>query len=380
MKIVIEEPLHGSGRGGVSVYSKRMAALVSKMDPANEYFLFTYYFGRHSDVEARVAPPPGAAYRRLHARWPERLVRKAEWGWGLPVLEGWLKAKGAALYHAHRIPITAKVPLVTTVYDLFTVVHPEWNSPWMIDLFERIVRPGLARVERIMAISTHTKRDLIERWGIPEERIETILWGVDRALFRPLPAPDLAAVRSQYRLPERFMLLVGPFDPWCDPQPSIEALARLPSHLSDVSLVLAGPRGSCYEDACRKAEALGLSRRLRWLGHVPQSDLVSVYNLAQGLLFASRYEGFGLPVLEGMACGTPVVTSTTSALPEVAGGAALLCDPDSPEQLAAAMVSILDDGAVRADLREKGLRRAAALPWEETARRTLAVYKGALGR
>ncbi|MBI2363013.1 MAG: glycosyltransferase family 4 protein, partial [Elusimicrobia bacterium] len=370
----------GYGRGGVSVYSKRMAALVSKMDPANEYFLFTYYFGRHADVEARVAPPPGAAYRRLHARWPERLVRRAEWDWGLPVLEGWLGAKGAALYHAHRIPVTAKVPLVTTVYDLFTVVHPEWNSPWMIDLFERIVRPGLARVERIMAISTHTKRDLVERWGVPEERIETILWGVDRTLFRPLPAPDLAAVRSQYRLPERFLLLVGPFDPWCDPSPSIEALARLPSHLSDVSLVLAGPRGSCYEDACRKAEALGVARRLRWLGHVPQSDLVSVYNLAQGLLFASRYEGFGLPVLEAMACGTPVVTSTTSALPEVAGGAALLCDPDSPEQLGAAMVSVLDDGAVRADLREKGLRRAAALPWEETARRTLAVYKAALAR
>ncbi len=380
MRIVIEEPLHGSGRGGVAVYNRRMASLISKLDPENEYFLFTYFFGRHPEVVARVSPPPDAAYRHLHARWPERLVRKAEWDWRLPMVETWLKLRGAALYHAHRIPVTKGVPLVTTIYDLFTVVHPEWNSSWMIQLFEQIVRPGLERVERIMAISTHTKRDLIERWGVPEDRIEVILWGVDRTLFRPLAPERLAAVRAQHRLPERFLVLVGPFDPWCDPAPTIEALARLPSHLKDVHLVLAGPRGSCYEAACGRASELGVAKRLHWLGHVPQPDLVAVYNLASGLMFASGYEGFGLPILEAMACGTPVVTATNSAMPEVAGGAALLCDHDDSEQLKAAMVAVLDDGAVRADLREKGLRRAAALTWEETARRTLAVYRAALPR
>lgn len=380
MKIVIEEPLHGSGRGGVAVYNRRLITLLSEMDPDLDYRLFTYYFGRHPDVEARLAPPPGARWKRLHARWPERLVRRFEWGWKLPLVESYLSAQGAALYHCHRIPVTTRVPLVTTVHDLFTVVHPEWSSRWMTELFEEVVRPGLARAARILSISELTKRDLVERWGVAPERVLVIHEGVDGSVFKPLPKETLAHVRAQYRLPERFLMMVGPFDPWCDPRWTLEALARLPSHLGDVGLVMAGPRGSLYEDVQRRAAELGLSRRVTWLGYVPQADLVAAYNLASALMFASGYEGFGLPVLEAMSCGTPVVTSNSGALPEVAGGAALLCDYDSAEQLAAAMVQVLDDSAARADLREKGLRRAAALPWEKTARETREVYRSLLGR
>lgn len=380
MRIIIEEPLHGSGRGGVAVYNRRLITLLSQMDPETEYLLFTYYFGRHPDIEARLAPPPDARWKRLHVRAPERLVRRAEWGWKLPLVESYLAARDAALYHCHRIPVTARVPVVTTVHDLFSVVHPEWTSQWMKDLFEEIVRPGLARAERILSISESTKRDLVERWGVAPERVQVIHEGVDGALFKPLPKEALAAVRAQYRLPARFLLMVGPFDPWCDPRWTLEALARLPSHLSDVGLVMAGPRGSLYEDAQRRAAELGLSRRLTWLGYVPQADLVGAYNLAEALMFASGTEGFGLPVLEAMSCGTPVVTSRSGALPEVAGEAALLVDYDSVEQLAAAMTQVLDDGAVRATLREKGLRRAAQLPWEKTARETLAVYRSVLRR
>lgn len=380
MKIVIEEPLHGSGRGGVAVYNRRLITLLSQMDPETQYLLFTYYFGRHPDVEARLSPPPDARWKRLHTRWPERLVRRAEWGWKLPMVESYLAAKGAALYHCHRVPVTAKVPIVTTVHDLFTVVHPQWSSRWMIELFEEVVRPGLARAERILSISELTKRDLVERWGIAAERVQVIHEGVDGGVFKPLPKATLAHVRAQYRLPERFLMMVGPFDPWCDPRWTLEALARLPSHLGDVGLVMAGPRGSLYEDVQRRASELGLSRRVTWLGYVPQADLVAAYNLAQALMFASGYEGFGLPVLEAMSCGTPVVTSRSGALPEVAGDAALLVDYDSPEQLATAIVQVLDDTAVRADLHEKGLRRAASLPWEKTARETLAIYRSILGK
>lgn len=380
MRLVLEEPLHGSGRGGVAVYHRRLITLMSEMAPEDDFRLFTYYFGRRAEVEARLAPPPGARWTRLHARWPERLVRRAEWGWGVPLVESYLAAKGADLYHCHRVPVTAKVPLVTTVHDLFTEVHPEWSSDWMKALFAEVVRPGLGRCERVLAISESTKRDLVERWGVAPERVQVILEGVDGGLFKPLPKEALAAVRAQYRLPERFLLMVGPFDPWCDPRYTVEALARLPSHLSSVGLVMAGPRGSLYEETRRRAEELGLGRRLSWIGYVPQADLVAAYNLAQALVFASGYEGFGLPVLEAMSCGTPVVTSRSGALPEVAGGAALLVDYDSPEQLAAAMTQVLDDGAVRATLRERGLRRAAQLPWEKAARETLAVYRSVLGR
>ena len=379
MKIFIEEPLHGSGRGGVTAYTRRMTSLISAMDPGNDYRLFTYYFGHQPDVEARLAPPPGARWRRHHVRVPERLVRRLEWGWKVPVVESYLKARGAALYHCHRIPATARVPIVTTVHDLFTVVHPEWNSRWMIDLYAQIIRPGLARADRILAVSESTKSSLVERWNVPPERIQVTLEGVDGAVFKPLPKEALAAARAQYRLPERYLMMVGPFDPWCDPRWTLEALARLPAHLGDVGLVMAGPRGSLYEDSVRRAEELGLSRRVKWLGYIPQADLVAAYNGAQALMFASGYEGFGLPVLESMSCGTPVVTSRSGALPEVAGGAALLVDYDSVDQLAAAMTQALDDGAVRADLREKGLRRAAALPWEKTAKETLAVYRSVTG-
>ncbi|MBI3300015.1 MAG: glycosyltransferase family 4 protein [Elusimicrobia bacterium] len=379
MKIFIEEPLHGSGRGGVTVYKRKMATLISGMDPANEYFLFTYCFRKRPEVWARITPAQGAKYKHVHARWPESLVRKLEWGARVPFIESYLKGRGAALYHAHRLPVTKKVPLVTTIYDLFPVIHSNL-SPWLGRLFEEIIRPGLSRCERIMAISTHTKRDMIEVWKVPEERIDVVLWGVDRALFSQLPAERLAAVRAQYKLPERFLLMVGPFDAWSDPRPSIEAFAALPAALKDVHLVMAGPRGTCADAAQKRAEELGLGKRMRWLGFVPQPDLAGVYNLAQALLFPSRYEGFGLPVLEAMACGSPVITSTTSCLPEVAGGAALLSDPADVEALRAAMMTVLDDPTARAALKEKGLKRAAEMTWEATARKTWEIYKSVLGR
>ncbi|PCI35753.1 MAG: hypothetical protein COB53_10715 [Elusimicrobia bacterium] len=373
MHIVIEEPLHSDGRGGVAVYNRRMIRLISEMDPENQYSLFTYCWNLKPEVKKRVTPPEGARWKHWHAGWPERLLRPLEWNVGIPIIESHLKFGGADLYHAHRIPASKSLPLVTTVYDLFSVVHPEWTSSWMTQLFEEIVRPGLDRVERIMAISTQTKTDLIERWNVPEEKIEVILWGVDRELFKPLSEEILAPIRKKYDLPELYFVLVGPFDPWSDPRPSIRALAKLP----DAALVMAGPHGSCYEDAQRLAAQLGVADRCRWLGHVPQPELVGIYNAARGLLFASGYEGFGLPTLEAMACGTPVITSNSSALPEVAGGAAILVDHDSDEQILAGMTDLLDNGK-HADLREKGLARAAALTWEDTARKTLAVYKNAL--
>ncbi|MFH1724562.1 MAG: glycosyltransferase family 1 protein [Elusimicrobiota bacterium] len=375
MRIAIEEPLHGGGRGGVSVYTRHLIHELSRLDPGDEYHLFAYFFRDYAAKRARLAPPDGARYRLMIPRWPESAVSLFEWRLGLPCIGAYLRLRGVDLLHAHRIPRRRLLPTVTTVYDLFPVVHPEWTTPYLTDLWNSVLKPGMDRVDKVIAISEHTKKDLVERWNVKPERIEVILWGVDRSRFRPLEAPALEVVRSRYGLPARYLLMIGPFDPWCDPANSIRALAALPDSLADTHLVMAGQPGACHDAARRLIEDAGLAGRVRWLGHVPQDDLVGLYNLADALVFASYYEGFGLPVLEAMACGTPVVTSNVTSLPEVAADAALLVAPDDVDGLRDALRRVLDDDALRRTLRDKGLRRAASATWEKTARDTLAVYR-----
>jgi len=234
----------------------------------------------------------------------------------------------------------------------------------------------MERVDRVIAISTHTKRDLIERWGVKEDRIDVILWGVDPEVFSPQGAKADAALRARLSLPERYFLFIGPFDPWCDPSKATRAFAKIAKDYPDAGLVFAGSRGACADSVEKVAADEGIAERLHWTGHVPQKELCGLYSAASALSFTSFYEGFGLPVLESMAAGTPVITSDVTSLPEVAGDAGLLVDPDSVDAIAEAMKTVLDGDA--GPLVEKGLARARAFTWESTAKKTLEVYRSVL--
>jgi glycosyltransferase involved in cell wall biosynthesis len=227
----------------------------------------------------------------------------------------------------------------------------------------------------VIADSEHTRRDLIRLLEIPPGDIEVAHLGVERR-FRPLEdQASLEAVRRNNGLPPEIILYVGTIEPRKGLDTLIAAYGTLASEISH-KLVIAGKRGWYTEPLFKQVEALGLGKRVHFTDYVADEDLPWLYNLADLFAFPSRYEGFGLPPLEAMACGVPVVCSNAASLPEVAGQAAVLVQPDDVEGLATAMLRVLRDSALQAEMRARGLERARLFTWDEAARRTAAVYEG----
>jgi glycosyltransferase involved in cell wall biosynthesis len=269
------------------------------------------------------------------------------------------RLRPALAHFQHALPLACPCPAVVTVHDLSFE-----REPSVMGLRERLIFraavPRAARLAaRVIAVSELTKRDLIEIYGIPEEKIVVIPNGVD-PLFTadgPRPAGDYA-------------LVVGALQPRKNPEAAIEAVALLGN--GDLRLVFAGPDRGGRAEAERAVERTGLEGRVDFRGYVSQEDLAGLYRGAACLVFPSRYEGFGLPALEAMASGTPVVATSAGALPEVTGDAAILVDGRDPSALAGGIERALAD---RDRLVRAGLARARLYTWTETARRTLAVYR-----
>lgn len=375
MLIAIEESLHGWGGGGVSAYIRNLTRELLSLDLENDYALFSYFFRSYSKKKDLLPKIDDPQFQRFLPRFPESLIHRLEWNLNLPVIESYLAFRHVDIYHTHRIPRHHWLKTVTTIYDLFPIVHPEWGSPYLRNLYEKIIFPGLKSVDRIIAISEYTKQDMVKYWKIAPERIEVIHLGVACEVFKPLDSQILFETSRRYRLPKRFFLMLGPFDPWSDPRASIRAFAHLPKTFSDLELVLIGHPGSLVDQALALAENLKISNRVRYLGYVPFKDLIALYNLSLCLLYPSLYEGFGLPILEAMACGVPVITSNKTAIPEVCGDAAAQLDPANEEEILAALIKMVDKESWRSSLREKGLLRAKSFPWAETARKTLNIYR-----
>lgn len=231
------------------------------------------------------------------------------------------------------------------------------------------------RADHLLAISEATRRDAIELLGIPASRVSVVPLAVDRDLFSPLAA-DLArgAVEAEYGISRPYFFYIGGFDY----RKNVAALIRAFGEISDPSgvlLVIAGTLGPLGKELREAVKGTPAAERIRWLGYVPESDLPALYAGSLALVCPSLYEGFGLPVLEAMSCGAPVLTSPLSSLPEVAGDAALYVDPRSPAELAAALRRLAAEPELRAELRERGLERAQRFSWTDTAERVLEVCR-----
>jgi glycosyltransferase involved in cell wall biosynthesis len=212
---------------------------------------------------------------------------------------------------------------------------------------------------------------------VSPEKVEVIYCGVDKA-FRPFPERKVASFRQQRGLPEKIILFVGTIEP----RKNLARLVEAYSHLRDrsVKLVIGGARGWLYEEVFARVEELELTGDVLFPGYIPPDELPLWYNVAELFVYPSLYEGFGLPPLEAMACGTPVITSNVSSLPEVVGEAGLTVDPMDSEGLAETINQMLDDGALRQSMRERGLARASRFSWTKAARETVRVYRRALDR
>jgi len=274
---------------------------------------------------------------------------------------------------AHVLPLIHPLPSVVTVHDLgyrhFPDAHPLTQRLYL----DWATHFSARAATRVIADSEATKRDLIHFYHVPAEKITVIYPGRDESLRRVDPAP----VRAKYNLPEDYLLHVGTLQPRKNLLRLIEAwhssVLRLPS---SVALVLAGRPG--WLSSPILAQAREHAPFVRLLDYVPDEDLAGLYSGARAFVFPSLYEGFGFPVLEAMACGTPVICSNTSSLPELAGDAALLVDPTDTEALAAAVIRVLSEPDLRAALVEKGFEQVKKFSWARAAEETLAVLEGVI--
>ena len=297
--------------------------------------------------------------------------------WTVPRL---LRRLQADLYHSAYIlmPYRPGLPTVLTVYDLIPLLLPQHSTP-RARLFVRLTTTLALRAScRVLAISEATRRDYLAHFRLPPERIVIVPLAAD-PIFRPQPAEAVAAARGRYGLPDRYALYLGSNKPHKNLVGLVEAWGSAECRVqnAEYQLVIAGAWDERFPEPRRRVVELGLDERVRFLGPVAEEDLPALYSGATLFTFPSLYEGFGLPVLEAMACGTPVVCSNRSSLPEVAGEAAMLADPLNVEELAAAIGRVLADPTLQTAMRAKGLAQAQRFTWQQVGAQTLAVYRAA---
>ena len=291
--------------------------------------------------------------------------------WTLPRL---LRAVGADLYHSpfYLMPFRPGVPAVVTIYDLIPLRHPRYFTPTQRLVFAVTVRLAVRAAQVVIAPSAATAHDLQSFLGLAADRIAVIGVAADPA-FRPQDTAAIAAVRTRLKLAERYVLYVGSNKPHKNLVRLVEAWARLQPQA--LPLVIAGAWDPRYMEARHRAEALGLGDAVHFLGRVPEDALPGLYSGATLFVFPSLWEGFGLPVIEAMACGVPVACSATSGLIEVAGQHAVFFDPLDVDAMAHTIREILGDANQRAMLARRSLERAGQFSWGQTARHTLGVYR-----
>ncbi|HEV8612807.1 MAG TPA: glycosyltransferase family 1 protein, partial [Gemmatimonadales bacterium] len=294
-----------------------------------------------------------------------------------PFWEPWLRPRRADLFHGlnQRLPEAPYPARVVTIHDLFPLTSRDYSTREFQSRFAAILRRAIARADRIIAVSDATRQQLLRHTDARDGRIRVVHHGVDPA--RPVAPAEQEDFRQRVlglNRQERFFLNVGAVQNRKNIGNIALALRRLP----EFRLVLAGGDGFGAEAIYTLIEKEGLAGRILRLGHAPPETLRLLYSTAAALVFPSLEEGFGLPVLEAMSYGLPVITSNCSAMPEVAGDAALLVDPLDVAALSEAMRRVAEDENLAASLRRRGFERASAFPWEKCASQTWKVYQEAL--
>jgi glycosyltransferase involved in cell wall biosynthesis len=352
---------------GAGVYAARvLAGLAARDDLEVEAFC--------APGSAAVLAAPGLALRPVAMAGAGRPARIA---WTQLLAGRAARRAGASLLHGlhYELPLRAGLPQVVTVHDLTLLTHPEWHEASKVRYFGWAMRRAVAAATRVLCVSATTAADLAERLDVPADRIDVTPLGTD---LRPAVEEQVAELRRRLGLDGPYLLGLGTVEPRKDLPTLVRAFAALAGDLPH-RLVLAGLAGWGTGELETAVAASGAADRILVAGYVPEDDKAALLSGADVFAYPSRYEGFGLPVLEAMACGTPVVTTTGGSLPEVAGDAAALVEPGDAAALAAALAKLAGDPAARRDAAARGLVRAAGFTWRRCATQTAAAYARALG-
>ena len=360
MRIAIDARLWTEPRSGIGRYTRALTEQLLRLAPEEQWILY---------VDRTPGPSlPGAEVRCLP--WPQRLI------WSLWHAPRDLRRRPVDLFHGvtgFELPGRGPWTLVTTVHDLVPFRLPALvpaRHRWAVRC---LLGAALRRAQRVIAVSETTRGEVLTRFSLPPDRV-VVVPEAAAPHFRPPTPSMLAAARARHGLTRPYVLFVGFLEPKKNLGVLLESVAALRRRgaWGDTELIVVGAPG-WGPDPVVRAHGLGLEGVVRFVGAVADAELPALYAGALAFAFPSLWEGFGLPVLEAMAAGAPVVASNRGALPEVTAGAALLTDP-APQPLADALEQILSDPPLRERLRAAGLARSAQFSWERTARETLRVY------
>lgn len=371
MKIALNALQVRGAKSGVGHYIACLLEALLEIDPthrylvlANPYNYFNYQF-RSPNYQLEVWGS------RARAKTLRLLYEYA-------FLPSALKRRKVDLFHgpSNLLPLRKVAPYVLTIHDMSYFVDPKRYTRMKVRYWHAVTFRSARLADCIITDSAYSKHDIVKYLDYPSEKIRVIPMAAHRR-FRPIRNQEaLEEFRNRYGLTHPYILSVGTLEPGKNLVRVVRAFARLRSKgAGDFHLLLVGDKGWLYHDIFAEVQRCGLQEQVRALGHIPDDDLPLAYNCAELFVFPSLNEGFGLPILEAMACGVPVVTSDCSALPEVAGDAACLVDPYDEAAIAEGMESVLADESKRKGLIERGLSRSAMFSWERTARETLEVYQ-----
>jgi glycosyltransferase involved in cell wall biosynthesis len=359
---------------GIGTYVRNLVAALLARDTTNRYTLLT------SGRATSERPFPTAEnVRGRSILIPDRCLNILWYRWRVPVPPATLFAGRTDLYHGPDFvlpPLGKSMHKVVTIHDLAFLEHPEYAVPSLAAYLKKVVPESVAAADAVIAVSQETARSLVTHFDTPREKITVIPLGVDKH-FRRITDPILLdATRHKFKLRHPLVLSVGTLEPRKNHSGLIKAFYQATKQKDGPAmLAIAGGKGWLYEETQQLIADLKLERKVRFLGRVTDLELVTLYSMADIFAFPSFFEGFGIPPIEAMACGAPVITSRTSSLPEVVGDAALLVDPHNIDEIARTMLRLLKQEPLRAELRQKGYQRAQQFTWDEVARRTLNVYQ-----
>ena len=363
MRIGIDARLTHYRKAGISRYTLQLIEGLARCDSDDEFTIL-----QSSKSREPIIDRAGFVWRRLLTPSHHRLEQFL-----LP-LE--ISTLGLDLLHSPDFipPFRRNCRSVITIHDLVFLLYPHLLTKDSARYYGQIDQ-AVRHTDAIIAVSEATKRDVVRLLGVPEHRV-TVIYEAASPIFRPVRTPELVQrVRGRFGILGDFILFVSTIEPRKNISLLLKAFRQLlDDYHPDVKLVLAGEKGWLYEQILELATDLHLADDVIFVGRVSTEELLWLYNVAQMLVAPSIYEGFGLTPLEAMACGTPVVVSNVSSLPEVVGDAGLLVDPNDVEELTVAMWRMLSDSDLRTSLIEKGLKRAQAFSWDRAARETLALY------
>ncbi len=367
MRIGIDARIVYYARGGIRNYVLHLLEALAALDADTDYRVLR-------SRKERTPPLPGPNFRWT-ACWTPSHHRLERWA-----LRAELARLRLDLLHSPDFipPARGRYRSVITVHDLNFLYYPQFLTAESRRYYNQQIEWAVQRAEHVLADSHATKADLTLLLDVPPEKVTVVHLAADSA-FRPLPEAQARRVAAKYGLEPGYLFFVGTLEPRKNLPGLLQAYRLLLNQEKTAApLVLVGGKGWLYEEVFERVEALHLTQHVRFLHDVSDADLVGLYNGASVLAMPSFYEGFGLPALEAMACGTPVVAADRASLPEVVGEAGLLINPDAPDDLAAALARVLTDEPLHARLRQLGLAQAARFTWEEAAAKTLAVYRQVL--